>query len=142
MESSKKETIKNLYMYIVLLAGLFMIVIPTVDMVKIGLETWFFPLANADRYDYREIVPEPYPIKERISLDSDKPLETIELTADEQLMFERWKVDYKNWEENNKNKDYAKIQTQKSLVRDISILFGGLALFLSHGYVLRKRRKK
>lgn len=140
MQSSKKETIQTIYLYLVTLVGLFMIVIPAVDIVKMGLEAWVFPLATEEEYDYKLRPPEPYFDREKIALESDQPVEVLELTEAEQQMFERWKEDYKNWEEIDKNKDRVAIRRQRDMVRDISVLTGGLILFLSHGYVLRKKR--
>ena len=141
MQSPRKEVIQLIYLYIVTLVGLFMIVIPGVDIVKIGLEKWVFPLATQDQYDYAYYPPEPYMIKERIVAENAK-VGDITLTEEEVLMLENWKVEYKAWEEKNRNKDYVAIRMQVSMVRDISVLLGGLALFLSHGYVLRKKRKE
>jgi hypothetical protein len=142
MQSPRKEVIQLIYLYLITTVGLFMIVIPAVDIVKVGLEKWVFPLAvESDDYDYRLRAPEPYFIKDKIDVDSDEPVETLELTEDEQRLFEDWKENYKYWEETDKNKDYAAINRQEDLVRDISILIGGLVLFLSHGYILRKKKK-
>ncbi len=142
MQSPRKEIIQTIYLYIVTLVGLFMIVIPGVDIIKIGLEKWIFPLAVEDEYSYAMYPPEPYGIKERITAENAKPIGEITLTEDEVVMLENWKVEYKAWQEKDKNKDRVAIRMQISIVRDISILLGGLALFFSHGYVLRKKRKE
>lgn len=142
MQSPRKEIIQLIYLYIVTLVGLFMIVIPSVDIIKNGLEKWVFPLAYQDEYNYRVYPPEPYPIKERILTEETKPIGDIKLTKDEVNMLEKWKAEYKSWEEKDKNKDYVSIRMQQNMVRDISILIGGLALFLSHGYILRKKKNK
>lgn len=142
MQSARKEVIQLIYLYIVTLVGLFMIVIPGVDIVKIGLERWVFPLSTQDQYDYRAYPPEPYPIKERVLVADNKELGTLTLTEEEKMAIERWQVEFKAWEEKDKNKDYVAIGMQSSMVRDISVLLGGLVLFLSHGYVLRKKRKE
>lgn len=138
--STKRAVIRNIYLYLVTLVGLFMIVIPSVDIIKIGLETWIFPLASEDNYNYKPRIPEPYFAKDQIVATDEAETETLQLTKEEKQMFERWKEEFKAWEETEKNKDYATINKQKNLVRDISVLAGGLALFLSHGYVLRKRK--
>ena len=142
MQSPRKEVIQLIYLYIVTLVGLFMIVIPAVDIIKIGLEKWIFPLAVQDDYDYRYYPPGPYPIKERIVGETATEIGDLKVTEEEKLALERWKVQFEQWEEKDKNKDHVSIQMQRSMVRDISILLGGLVLFLSHGYVLRKKRKE
>lgn len=142
MQSPRKEVIQLIYLYIVTLVGLFMIVIPGVDIIKIGLEKWLFPLAAQDEYDYRAYPPEPYAVKDRVLTEDEKELGDIKVTAEEKAALERWKVEFEAWEEKDKNKDFVAIRTQRNLVRDISVLVGGLALFFSHGYVLRKKRKE
>ena len=140
MQSQKKEIIQLIYLYIVTLVGLFMIVIPCVDVIKMGLERWVFPLAVQDEYDYRSYPPEPYPLKARI-IEEDAVIGDITLTENEVASLERWKTEFKVWEEKEKDKDFVAIRQQRSMVRDISVLMGGLALFLSHGYILRKKKK-
>lgn len=142
MKANTKDTIKSLYMYIVLLAGLFMMVIPAIDLVKMGLETWVFPLASQDEYNYRYYAPEPYMVKDRIVNEtSATEVGDLKLTEDEKLALERWKTQFEEWEEKDKNKDHVAIQRQRNIVRDISVLLGGIVLFFSHGYALRKSKK-
>jgi hypothetical protein len=140
MQSTKKEIIKNIYLYLVTFIGLFMIVVPAVDIIKISLEKWVFPLASQDEYNYEARVPEPLFAEKQISADSDEEIKTLDLTAGETEMFERWKKEFKSWEEKEKNKDRVAIRRQKSLVRDISLLMGGLALFLTHGYIIKRKK--
>jgi hypothetical protein len=137
--SKAKPIIRNIYLYLVTLIGLIMIVIPSVDLIKIGLETWVFPLAAEDEY-YNNRIPEPYGIRNKIDINSTEPTETIKLTEEEQILLEEWKTEYKAWQENEKNKDWKAIRRQQSTVRDISTLLVGLALFLSHGRIVRKEK--
>lgn len=139
--SNKKEVISNIYLYLVTFIGLLMIVLPSIDIIKIGLEKYVFPLAAENEY-YEGKPPEPYLSRTRIDPTDGTPVTTITLTAEEQQQFESWKKEYTNWEENEKNKDRAAIRRQRDMVRDISTLIGGLALFLSHGYILQRKRKE
>jgi|SRR3989344_970237 len=143
MQSPRKEVIQLIYLYIVTLVGLFMIVIPGVDLIKIALEKWVFPLAASDEYDYRVYPPEPFPVKDRVlSAESKEEIGEITLTDEEKTALERWKTEFEVWEEKDKNKDFVAIRMQRSIVRDISVLVGGIALFFSHGYILRKKRQE
>lgn len=140
MTSSKKEIITNIYLYLVTFIGLLMIVIPSVDLLKIGLQTWIFPLASEDEYGYDRKPPEPYMIKgETTPIDNTK-VEKIELNKSDLEAFNQWKVDYANWQKNQENLDVVTIRAQKDLVRDISTLVVGLALFLTHGLAIRKKK--
>ena len=140
--SKAKPIIRNIYLYLVTLIGLLMVVIPCVDLIKLGLETWVFPLAAEDEY-YNNRMPEPYFGKNHnFNIDSDEPITTLKLTEEEQIIFEEWKTDYKNWQETEKNRDYVAIRRQKSTVRDIATLLVGLALFISHGRIVRKEKNQ
>ncbi len=131
-----KNIVRNIYLYLAVFVGLMMIVIPSIDLIKIGLETWVFPLAaQEDHFDKRPL--EPYTAK--INADSD--LGTIKLTEAEKNSLKKWQENYTKWEEEKETTDYVAIERQKSLVRDISTLIGGLALFLAHGIVLRREKK-
>ena len=137
---SKKDIIRSIYLYLVTLVGLMMLVIPGVDMIKIGLENSLFPMAREDEYGYEKMPSRPYAIESKI-LETEN-LGEIKLTEDEKIQLDSWKIEYKNWEENQKNKDVVAIRTQKSLVRDISIFMGGVVLFFSHGYIILRERRK
>lgn len=142
--SGAKEIIRNLYLYIVTLIGLLMIVLPLIDLIRIGMESAFFPLAREDRYDYRT-APEPHFLGKTNVTESGAVKETIRLTEDEQDQFARWKDEFDAWEEREKHTDWQAVELQKSLVQDISYFIGGLILFIPHALILwgdRKRRKR
>ncbi len=116
-----------------------MIVVPVVDMLKLSLETWVFPLASEDMYEYDKMPPEPY-IYERLN---DEALDkTKGLTENDVATIKEWKKDYKAWQEKKDSVDWKKAKLQRNLSRDISTLIVGLALFLTHGYVLRRDKKR
>lgn len=136
--SSAKDIIRKIYFYAVLLAGLMMMVIPGIDMVKLGLETWIFPEIAQENYSYERMPAKPYISEAKLNIVADGG--EIKLTEEEKIMLEDWKIQYTAWEEKESKKDYAKIERQRSLVRDISTMLGGIILFFSHGYVLRKEK--
>jgi len=137
--SSTKNIIRNIYLYVVTLIGLVMLVIALVDLIQLGLKTWVFTLADSQDI-YQTMPSNPYGIK-NISTTNLQNATTTNLTIEDRQAFEQWKIDYKNWEENNKNIDQKVVQKQRDAVRDIALLFVGLGLFLTHGYVVRKDRK-
>jgi len=135
-----KTLIRSIYLYLAAFVGLMMIIIPVVDMIKVGLETWVFPMAAEDEY-YNKYPSAP------MGLDRSNPDILInkdgeELTVEDRDAFEAWKKDYQSWQEHQDSIDQKVVERQKDMVRDISTLIGGLFLFLTHGYVLRKDKKK
>ncbi len=141
MNQDKKNIIRNIYLYLVTLIGLIMVVIPAVDLIKITLESTLFPLAAEDEYYDRG--PEPYMLKTNIDPNSTEPVTTVTLNESDQQLFENWKENYRRWEEReNDTEKRMAIRRQRALVRDISTLIVGLALFLSHGSIIRKKHKK
>lgn len=139
--SGAKETIRNLYLYIVTLIGLLMVVLPLIDMLRLGMEAAFFPLAREDRYEYQR-VPEPYFLGKADVTEDGSVKETIRLSEAEQEQFARWKEQFDAWEEKEKNTDWVAVEIQQSLVRDISYFIGGLILFIPHAMILWADRKK
>ncbi|MCF6276890.1 MAG: hypothetical protein L3J07_03545 [Candidatus Magasanikbacteria bacterium] len=138
--SSAKDIIRKIYFYAVLLAGLMMMVIPGIDMTKIALETWVFPDVAQENYSYEKM-----PIRPFISDTKLKIIENdgeIKLTEDEKRMLDEWKIQHTVWQEKQENKNFAKINMQRSLVRDIPTMAAGIILFFSHGYILRKDKNK
>lgn len=134
-----KNLIRSIYIYLATFIGLMMIVIPVVDMLKLSLETWVFPLAQEDRYDYRDKAPEPYMLE---MLDEGAIEKNTRLSEDDKAALKDWKEDYRAWQEKQERIDWKTVEMQQDLVRDISTLLVGLALFLTHGAVLRRDKKK
>lgn len=137
----RKNLIRNIYLYLVTLIGLMMIVIPTVDTIKLSLETWVFPMATEQEY-YDERFP---PIPVGLEMNEPEKLMTQnpeELTVEDRELFEQWKQNYEKWQIDQESGKRIIIQRHRSLVRDISTLIVGLILFISHGYILRKDKKK
>ena len=136
--SNSKIIIRNIYLYLATFVGLMMVVITTGILLRLVLQTWVFPLAAEEMYNYDKVPTTPY-IK---CIDENTNLETIQLTPEEKESLATWQTDYKTWKEKNDKIDWKKANLQKQAVDNFSIMFVGLILFLSHGYVLRKDKKK
>ena len=113
-----------------------------VGLVKLGLETWVFPLATEGQYGYYgRVPPEPYFLNK--SVDSAAVTTgTVALSPADQQVFEQWKQDYQTWREEEKNKDWTAIERQRRFVDNFALLLGGLALLFSHGYIIRRDKKQ
>ncbi len=137
--SSTKTLIRNIYLYLATFVGLMMIVIPAGQLLKLGMQAWIFPLAMDQEYKYEET----YPVKPYISrIDENTDLATIKLTTEEIDILTNWQMDYKTWQESHGGIDWKMARIQQQTTNNLSILLVGLAVFLAHGYVLRKDKKK
>lgn len=135
--SQTKNIIRNIYLYVATLIGLIMLIFGSVDLIQIGLKTWVFPLAEEEMY-YETMPPEPYFLSQ--------PIETVDknktLAPDDRQALEQWKKDYQAWKEKQEKIDFKAARRQRDIVRDIALLIVGAALFLGHGYIVRKERKQ
>jgi len=137
--SKTKTLIRSIYLYLAIFVGLMMIAIPAGQLLKLSLESWVFPLAMEQEYKYNES----YPTKPYINrIDENTDLATIKLTEEEVEILADWQVDYKSWQENQDQIDWKKARIQQKISDNLSVLIIGLIVFLSHGYVLRRDKKK
>ncbi|MBT4120476.1 MAG: hypothetical protein HOA57_03820 [Candidatus Magasanikbacteria bacterium] len=137
--SKTKTLIRSIYLYLAVFVGLMMFAIPAGQLLKLGMQTWFFPLALEQEYRYDEAYPTK-PYINRITEDAD--LATIKLTEEEVEILANWQTDYKKWQEDQDSIDWRKARVQNKVADNLSILIIGLIVFLSHGYVLRRDKKK
>ena len=137
--SKTKTLIRSIYLYLAVFVGLMMFAIPAGQLLKLGMQTWFFPLALEQEYRYDEAYPTK-PYINRITEDAD--LATIKLTEEEVEILANWQTDYKKWQEDQDSIDWRKARVQNKVADNPSILIIGLIVFLSHGYVLRRDKKK
>jgi hypothetical protein len=138
--SNTKTLIRNIYLYLATFVGLVMMIVASVNLIQLGLKTWVFPLAE-NQYDYNALPPTPYGIKEPSKLTLQNST-TTSLTIEDRQAFEQWKQDYKIWDDQNKKIDRKAVQKQYDAVQFSSLLFVGLIIFLSHGYILRRDKKQ
>ncbi len=117
-QPTKRNLIRTIYFYLVSFVALFMIVFSVVDLVNLGLKTFVFTQADKNMYSYPV-----YPCSDTTSPDGAKvttPCPTKEEMEKEVA-------------------DNLRIQRQQSLVRDVSMLFISLPLYLYHWMIIRRR---
>jgi len=137
--NNTKTLIRSIYLYLAVFVGLMMIAIPAGQLIKLSLETWVFPLAAEQDYRYDNGYPtKPYTNR----IDENTDLATVKLTEEEILMLEDWQQDYKMWQEKQDGTDWKKARIQQQAANNLSVLLVGLIVFLAHGYVLRRDKKK
>lgn len=135
--SPTKTLIRNIYLYLATFVGLMMIAIPAGQLIKLGLQTWVFPLAAESQYQYTKVPLAPY--VEKIGTETD--LGTIKLTQAEKESLTAWQADYKAWQGKDKNIDWKKAGMQQEATDNLAILIVGIVVFLCHGYILKKDKK-
>ena len=137
-----KSIIAKIYFYLVSLIGLMMIVIPTADLIQLGLKTWIFKNAdiNQQSYSYQmapyafEKIPST-PI-EAAKISKDK----CNLTDAQKAGLDKWIKDYETWQEEQKKIDYVRSDRERRTVTDIGFLAVGIPLFFIHFRIIRKER--
>ena len=135
-----KNLIRNIYLYLAIFVGLMMIAIPSGQLLKLCLETYVFPLAAEQEYRHYD---EAYPTKPYVGkINEHTDLETIELTVEEKEILTDWQTDYKTWQEKQDSIDWKTARMQQQAANNLSVLIVGLVIFLSHGFVLRRDKKK
>ena len=138
--SNTKTLIRNIYLYLATFVGLMMIIIPSGQLIKLSLQSWVFPLVTEYETRYEDNIPTK-PYINRID-ENTTDLATIKLTKEEVQILSNWQIDYKAWQENQTKIDWKRARIQQQIVNNLSFLIAGLVLFLSHGYVLKKDKKK
>lgn len=113
--------IRQLYFYIVTLIGLLMIILPTADLINLGLRTWVFPKVEEAEYAIY-----PHPV-------GPPGTERQETVAEQDARIQ-------------KEQAYSKLQRrahrQRDAIRDISFLIVGLPLFIFHFRVVQREKSK
>ncbi len=103
----KKSKIRILYLYVFALVGLVLVVIGAVRIVDIGLKVYIFKQADQPMM-YDDMPPYP-PISVELQTTSPESQEkkdakySEKVTAEQKEMLDKWILDYKNWEERQKN---------------------------------------
>ena len=138
-----KSIIARIYFYVVSLIGLMMIVIPTANLIQLGLKTWVFKNADANM---QGVAMMPYAIVEKYP---PSPTDAAEISRDkcnltdaQKAGLDEWIKDYKAWEEKQGKIDYALAERERSAVTNIGFLAVGIPLFIIHFRILRKERNE
>ena len=137
-----KSTIKQIYFYAVSLIGLMMIVIPTADLIQLGLKTWVFKNADINQRSYPmapyafEKYPAPTPVDEA-KIAKDK----CNLTDTQKAGLDQWIKDYQTWTEDQKKIDYVRADRERKTVTDLGFLAVGIPLFVLHFRIIRKKEE-
>lgn len=131
-----KTIIKNIYLYLVTFIGLLMLVIPGVQLLRMGFETALLPPELIDRFEVSP--PRPFMLSERVVNDETQ----VVLNESDLSLFEDWKVDYEQWREREEERNRPSIQRRRDIANNAAAMIGGLILFLTHRSIIRKDRKK
>lgn len=136
-----KSIIAKIYFYVVSLIGLMMIVIPTANLIQLGLKTWIFKNADINQqaypmapYAFEKIPTSP---TEEAKIAKDK----CNLTEAQKAGLDNWIKDYETWSEAQKKIDYVRAERERSAVTSIGFLAVGIPLFTLHFRIIRKKEE-
>ena len=141
----KNPIIRTIYLYLFSLVGLALLAIGVYRFVDLGLKTWIFTKADQDvAYISRPISLGYDP--EFASMQSIKNCEEkCELNEVQIAAIDGWLVDYKEWQENEKEPekiDYTAQRRQRTASSSLALLIVGLPLYLYHWTLIKKDVKK
>ncbi len=144
----KDNFIRTIYLYLFALVGLAVLVIGAGQLVDLGLKVYVFKYADANNnynYDYGRPV----------SLAFDQEMSKIEnlsecgtdcnLTNSQLEQIDNWLVDYKTWQESQKDVekiDYRRQSRERQASRAFSLILVGLPLYMYHWTVIKRDRKR
>lgn len=135
--------IRTIYLYLFALVGLAMAVVGMARLVDIGLKQYIF--TKADEEIYRSFPAEPpapknYLVERGLTEEQKKGL-----SEEQKKAMVQWEIDYKNWQESQKNQpkiDYKTAQTQRNASSALSMILVGLPLYLYHWSVIKRDKKE
>ncbi|MFA5076435.1 MAG: hypothetical protein WC480_03405 [Patescibacteria group bacterium] len=137
---AKQSLIRTIYLYLFALVGLVLLVIGGVGLVNMGLKIYVFTQADKTDQLYFNA---PYP---PVAIEQiDQALanqQKVEIAADQQITLEAWLVDYRSWQEQQKDFDYLTANRQREASRYLSMIIIGLPLYLVHWLIIRKESRK
>ncbi|MBL7021847.1 hypothetical protein ISR92_00765 [Patescibacteria group bacterium] len=144
----KDNFIRTIYLYLFALVGLAVLVIGTGQLVDLGLKVFVFKYADVNNnygYDYGRPV----------SMAFDQELSKVEnlsecgtdcnLTDSQLEQIDNWLIDYKTWQESQKDVekiDYQRQSRERQASRAISLILVGLPLYMYHWTVIKRDRKR
>ena len=133
MEKNRSRSIRTVYLYVATLVGLGLIIGGGVQVFELILKSTVLTQADAEERLYAKQPPMPY------SLDVMKEAPgSLELTADQQAMMERWLADYERWSEQQEQLDPVAARRERQAATALSLLFVGIPVYLYHWLTIRR----
>lgn len=130
---NKKSIIKLIYLYLFSLVGLVLIIIGSVQLIDLGLKSYVLTEAEMDRYTSAPPSPERFlNEQETEAIKEGESIETIELTEQQQALFQNWQKDYKRWQERDNAKTRLRSDRQQRAANALAMLIVGVPLYTYH----------
>jgi hypothetical protein len=134
---TKYPLVRTIYLYLFALVGLTLLTIGAVRFVYMGLKVFVFTKADQQQAIYNKMPPVAPLSIEKLNQISQQPVNTG-LTADEKAQVEAWLVQYKDWQEQNKNFDAIVSQRQNEASMNLALMLVGVPLYLFHWRLIKK----
>jgi len=144
----KQPFIRTIYLYLFALLGLVLITIGSVNLLNLGLKTFIFTKADQElNYNLRPPTIISFPEGKTVTEEDfvsamENCQEKCDLTSDQQKQITSWLIDYKSWQEQEKQFDYVSQQRQREFSLALSLIIVGLPLYLYHWGVIKKETGK
>ena len=137
MEKNRSLSIRTVYLYVATLVGLGLIIAGGVQVFELILKSTILTQADAEERLYAKQPPMPY------SLEVMKEAPgSLELTADQQAMVERWLADYERWSDQQEQLDPVAARRERQAATALSLLFVGIPVYLYHWFTIRRELRR
>lgn len=110
----------------------------SVRLLDLGLKIYVFKKADQPQI-YKNFPPYP-PIAIDQKTDDIKYSETI--TPEQKAALDRWVIEFKDWNENQKNIDYLASSREGTASNSFAMILIGLPLYIYHWRIIRKEAKE
>ena len=133
MEKNRGLAVRTVYLYVATLIGLSLIIAGGVQAFELILKATILTQADAEEQMWAKQPPIPY------MLDSVRDVtQTVELTADEQLLLKNWIDEYEGWSERQANLDVAAARRQQRAATALALVFVGVPVYLYHWRTIKR----
>lgn len=134
----EKPNVRVLYLYAFALVGLALVTFGAVRLLDLGLKIYVFKKADITQ-NYQVISPYP-PIS--IDQKNDDIKYSEKITPEQKAALDSWVVEFKNWNENQKNIDYLASSRESTASNSLAMILIGLPLYFYHWRIVKKEAKE
>ena len=133
MDKNRSLSIRTVYLYVATLVGLGLIIAGGVQAFELILKSTVLTQADAEERLWARQPPMPY------ALDVVKEAPgSLETTAEQQAVMERWLADYERWSEQQEELDIVAARRERQAATALALLFVGIPVYLYHWLTIRR----
>ena len=132
---NKIPWVRVVYLYLMTAIGLIVFIIGSVMVINTGLKAFVFKKADIN---YNSKPNELYLEKSVNQIEALKSCD--KLTEIDRTNIEMWLVDYKNWQDSQKNENPVTSTRQREAANAIAMILVGFPIYLIHWKIIQKEK--